>query len=50
MLLENTVNHRAGISSKAFPFETSSFSLPFPWYHVQYRVRQLIDIKRKGKE
>ncbi|KAF7380386.1 hypothetical protein HZH68_016251 [Vespula germanica] len=46
----NTVNHRAGISSKAFLFETSSLSLTFPRYHVQYRVRQLIDIKGQGKE
>ncbi|KAL2750261.1 hypothetical protein V1477_001504 [Vespula maculifrons] len=50
MLLGNTIYYCAGITSKVYPFETSSFSLPFPWYHVQYRVRQLIDIKRKGKE
>ncbi|KAL2750248.1 hypothetical protein V1477_001535 [Vespula maculifrons] len=29
MLLGNTINHRAGISSKAFPFEASSLSLTF---------------------
>ncbi|KAL2720008.1 hypothetical protein V1477_021155 [Vespula maculifrons] len=29
LLLGNTINHRAGISSKAFPFEASSLSLTF---------------------
>ncbi|KAL2750272.1 hypothetical protein V1477_001515, partial [Vespula maculifrons] len=31
MLLGNTIYYRAGITSKIFPFETSSSSLPFPF-------------------